>query len=1055
MLPFNVIDDNEIYLLNNTQVNIDLDITINDDVNVIPNTELKEFIKECKLLNFDLDSSDKDKELFPCQINSNYYDISDLNKLKLNSSSTLSMMHTNIASLNKHCEDFKLILSLLNKQFDVIGITEHKILKDIIPTNKIDIEGYHKFIYGPIETTHGGAGFYIKEDLLYNERPDLNFDLKGNFDTYFIEITNPRKKNLIIGCIYRHPTSTITVEEFNLKYIDPVLVKISRENKFCSIMGDFNINLLNCEIEKDCMSFFNIMQSNYLAPYVLQPTRPSSKTLIDNIFFNSLEFNSYSGNLTIDISDHLIQFVIFENFHKHIMKDKVNIYKRNFKNFNEDEFGKSLNGADWDYILKSDNQVDELWNNFHNQVNFLLDEFAPMKKVTPKETKLTTKPWISKELLKTMLKKNKLYKLYCSEKVHTKKESLFNKYKLIRNEVTKLKRESKTEYYKKYFEENRNKSSMVWKGIRSLVNLKNSNTSSYKIADNTGKHVSDQYKIANLFNDYFVKIGSSVEQKIPNTDKDFNEYLTNLKIDKTFFLSPTDKNEIMDIIKLFDINKSLGPNSIPIYILKVYKEFFSEKLFQLINISFEAGIFPDLCKLAKVIPIHKKDDKSSIFNYRPISLLPLFSKIFEKIIYKRLYTYFNDNKLIYHQQFGFRANHSTNHALISLTEQIKSKLDTGHYVGGIFIDLEKAFDTVNHTMLCRKLEYYGIRGIPNLLIKSFLSNRKQYVSINGFESNIKEISCGVPQGSTLGPLLFLIYINDFQYSLDKSKASHFADDTNILYASKSIKTIETVLNHELKLASTWLCANKLSLNEDKTKLIIFHSRNKVLNENSISIKLNNKKLSLSKSVNYLGLSIDDCLSWNNHISNLSRKLSRANGILSKLRYNAPKNVCISVYYSIFYSHINYGNSVWTLTSEENLNSIRILQKKCLRIINFSEFNAHTNELFSIDKLLKLDDVIEFNHLKIIFEYKNNLLPDTLNSLFLKSTDVHSYMTRNAKSSGLFIPTIQSVKHGNKSLRYMCPVSWNSFSRNNTFINQAKTLNQLKVKLKSHYVKSYI
>ena len=156
-----------------------------------------------------------------------------------------------------------------------------------------------------------------------------------------------------------------------------------------------------------------------------------------------------------------------------------------------------------------------------------------------------------------------------------------------------------------------------------------------------------------------------------------------------------------------------------------------------------------------------------------------------------MYTYFNDNKFIYHQQFGFRANHSTNHALISLTEQIKSKLDTGHYVGGIFIDLEKAFDTVNHTMLCKKLEYYGIRGIPNSLIKSFLSNRKQYVSINGFESNLKEISCGVPQGSTLGPLLFLIYINDFQYSLDKSKASHFAMLMIPIssYSSKSIKTI--------------------------------------------------------------------------------------------------------------------------------------------------------------------------------------------------------------------------------------------------------------------------
>ena len=201
------------------------------------------------------------------------------------------------------------------------------------------------------------------------------------------------------------------------------------------------------------------------------------------------------------------------------------------------------------------------------------------------------------------------------------------------------------------------------------------------------------------------------------------------------------------------MNKSVGPNSLPIFILKICNEFFSHYLSKIINTAFTTGIFPNLCKLAKVIPIFKKDDPLICNNYRPISLLPVFSKIFEKIIYTKMYEFLESNKLIYKGQFGFRSNHSTSHALISTTESIKSYLDKHNFAAGIFVDLEKAFDTVNHEILCHKLNYYGIRGVANELIRSFLTNRKQYVSVNGFVSSQLDLKCGVPQGSTLGPLL--------------------------------------------------------------------------------------------------------------------------------------------------------------------------------------------------------------------------------------------------------------------------------------------------------------
>ena len=334
--------------------------------------------------------------------------------------------------------------------------------------------------------------------------------------------------------------------------------------------------------------------------------------------------------------------------------------------------------------------------------------------------------------------------------------------------------------------------------------------------NNKGKTISDPLKIAKLFNEYFIKVGSNIDSKIPKALKDFNEYMKNIRVDKTFFLQPATPQQIFNIILSFDIKKSLGPNSIPIYILKIANQFFSDKLCAIVNLSFQTGIFPDLCKLAKVIPIFKKEDPLLCENYRPISLLPIFSKIFEKIIYKQMYNYLVQFNLIYKRQFGFRAKYSTNHALISTTEEIKTKIDMGLFIGGVFIDLQKAFDTVNHQILCKKLEYYGFRGNCQNLIKSFLTNRYQIVSINGFESEKLKITCGIPQGSTLGPLLFLLYINDLRFSLKQSFSSHFADDTCVIYAGSKLKTLETSLNCDLKLMSEWLKANRLSLNVKKS-----------------------------------------------------------------------------------------------------------------------------------------------------------------------------------------------------------------------------------------------
>ena len=304
----------------------------------------------------------------------------------------------------------------------------------------------------------------------------------------------------------------------------------------------------------------------------------------------------------------------------------MNIYQRNFKYFNEREFQETLNGINWDNILPLNASDPNLsMNNFYNQINILLDEVAPYKKLTKKERKLK-----SIDIQHLMQKRDKLHHKYCQESNKTKKEELYINYKKLRNNIVKYSKYSKTIYYKNFFEANKNNSSKIWEGIRTIVNLNGTSKRDIKIIDQKGKIIIDQQCIANYFNQYFVEIGLKADRKISHTPKNFHDYLTDINCKNTFFLRAVNTHEILEIILTFDSNKSTGPNSSPIYILKAFNNFFSSILCTIINLVFETVIFPDLWKLAKVIPIYKKDDALLCVNYRPISLLFIFSNIFEK-----------------------------------------------------------------------------------------------------------------------------------------------------------------------------------------------------------------------------------------------------------------------------------------------------------------------------------------------------------------------------------------------------------------------------------------
>ena len=340
------------------------------------------------------------------------------------------------------------------------------------------------------------------------------------------------------------------------------------------------------------------------------------------------------------------------------------------------------------------------------------------------------------------------------------------------------------------------------------------------------------------------------------------------------------------------------------------------------------------------------------------------------------------------------------------------------------------------------------------MIKSYLKDRKQFVSINGFDSEMKSINCGVPQGSSLGPLLFLIYINDFRNSLMKSECGHFADDTFIMFSSKKLKTIETVMNHELKLASKWLKLNKLSLNKDKTQLVIFHTKKKKFEKDDISIKIDGHRIPIVDKVKYLGMYLDEHLSWEFHINQLSTQLSRGNGILSKLRHYVPRNTLIQVYYAIFYSYLFYGCAIWGQANEKSLDIIRILQKKCVRIITFSDFRSHSSTLFNSLELLKVDDIIKLNILNFVYDFRHNLLPDDLKNVYTICSDIHCHNNRLVTDS-LYVKRVNSVNYGTKTINYQGPKIWNELIINKPSFTKFHTKGSFKYNIKKYFLSFYI
>ena len=478
--------------------------SFSDDVTI--NNNDSSFIDTCNNTNTD------DDECHSNPVNSKYYNYDEF--LQLNYQDQFIIFHTNIASINKHSEDLHNFLSLLNTKPDIIEISEHKLGKN--SDLKKDLLGYN-FVYNITESTHGGTGFLISNNINYHERKDLIISSSGSLESTFIEVNHTDKYRTVLGCIYKHPHMPIS--EFTEEYLPPLLEKISKEKKTYFLMGDFNIDLLRLNRNNAINSFYQTMCSYYFSPYILQPTRitGTSKTLIDNIFINSLNLDSISGNLTVQLSDHLFQFVILNNFLNKQQKQNCSpCYTRNFRHFHPEEFKEELSCVNWDEIIsKTSGDINNTFAAFFNTLDTLLNEHALVRKLTKREISLREKPWINSEIKSIMHKRDKALWKLSKNKISAHKNDLFNEYKKLRNMTVHKIEKARLSYHSNYFKKHSNSIKNIWKGINSIISVKKSNKFTPNSVVVNGEITSSPNDIATAFNDFFTNIDPNLAKKYP------------------------------------------------------------------------------------------------------------------------------------------------------------------------------------------------------------------------------------------------------------------------------------------------------------------------------------------------------------------------------------------------------------------------------------------------------------------------------------------------------------------------------------------------------------
>ena len=960
---------------------------------------------------------------------SNYISLEQYNKkFSTHNNTMLSALHINIRSLESNFTHLEAFLASLHHPPDILALTETWI--NDLNKGSFKLDGYCANHVVREPNKHGGVSLYIRSILAPEAIEEFSY-LNSLIEicTVSFKLNNVE---YTVSAIYRPGNKNEKIEEFS-KELSPIL-KSPRVKKCNSlIMGDLNIDLLQHSEHRQTNEYLNLLQTFNYVPIITRATRfPQGQqmgvpSLLDHIFINFTPA-AHSGIFHYDFSDHL---PVYLNFYLPSPVDSTCTLRfRIFNQENEQKFTRKLALTLWEEILVEDD-VDDNFGKFYSYFENMYNECFP---VTTKRvpTKSLSKPWLSSGLKISIKTKNKMFK---NLKLGLLTEQSYKSYK---NRLTNLLKVAKKKYYTHLFTSFKTNTKKLWQAINQLTNSNSTKTNIPGLIVKE-ENLTDPSKISEAFNNYFVNASKELEGKLPPIDSDPLKYLN----PRNPTSMPVPHATINDVINVFKSikSKSCSIDDFSPGILKRNVHLLASPITLLFNQSVQQGKFPHKLKRAKVIPLYKKGAKTDVNNFRPISLLNIFSKIFEKIMKKFLIDFLDTQNIISDSQFGFQRKKCTEDVLIKFSKNIYEQLDKSNSVLSIFIDFSKAFDTVPHNILINKLHHYGIRDNILQWFSNYLSDRSQSTVFESKTSEPKSVTMGVPQGSVLGPILFLLFINDLPNVSKLFYTLLFADDATLSLCGHSPELLINVANDELYKFYLWCITNRLTVNTVKTFYMIFSNRAPPqMPPLVMKSGQNYDPIKRVESTKFLGIHYDCDMSFKTHIVYLAKRLSKISALIFRVRSLMPEFVLKNIYHAHVTSIINYCNIIWSNTFPTHLDPLVKSQKRIIRLISNSDFLAHTLPLFKELKLLNIDNYRKYSLAIYFFKILNSLLPN------LQAR--HDYLTRYRDRPR---PAAHHRTIYERSFIYQAPIVWNELmNAGSTFIH-----NSLKISTFKRHMKHFL
>ena len=632
---------------------------------------------------------------------------------------------------------------------------------------------------------------------------------------------------------------------------------------------------------------------------------------------------------------------------------------------------------------------------------------------------------------------------YYHKKYREKKLTIFwDLFRNFRNHVSNMLKKSKSDYYHSVILENKHKPRTLWKHLREL--LPGSKGAGINGIFDGNKIVKDKKDMANIMNEHFTTIGHKLVEQLPSPQNPPD--LTNImpKVGTNLQLCNISPDYVEKQLKNLPTRKAVGLDKLPNKLLKEAAAQISHPLTFIFNMSLQTGTFPSEWKKARVIPVFKSGDRTTKTNYRPISVLPVVSKILERYVHTTFMAFLTKHNLLHLYQSAFRKFHSTTTALLHITNHWLDNIDKGMVTCSIFLDLSKAFDTVNLTILVGKLAQYGVSGKELEWFKSYLFGRKQVVSIDGNHSEMRDVTIGVPQGSILGPLLFLVYMNDLPNTPTKCSVNMFADDTQIDHAAKSPSNLQNTINADLQRVNQFLIENRLSLNVKKTNYMLIGTKERLKKFSNLQIAIGDNKIDRVDSAKYLGVEVDENLNWITHAEKTASKIASKIGILRRLKHIIPNSTLVTVYNSFILPHFDYCDIVWDNTTKTAKENLQKLQNKAARILLGAQKTEHREDLFKTLDWLSLQNRRNLHKCIIVYKSTNSLAPQYLCNLFKTNNEIHKYNTRSKQDLHHVRSTLECHNKGFKASSIRL---WNTLPLN---IRNQENVNTFKSHAISHF-----